>query len=193
MSQTSSKTGYKRMILQQLSHPLKLRVFLCIAIIVGWYVMFFIPLSEQVTATTLRIDRERKRLATAREVEQLRKSLAHYQELTSAGTGADELMRRVIDHIRSSPLRLINLKPEGSMALGPYLAIGLHLTLDGRFVDIDAFLGWVETDRRPLRIDAIQFAPNQMDPGRLNVQLSLVSLTEKAAAAAKPQAQAVRH
>ncbi len=164
MSQSSSKTGYKRMILEQLSHPLKLRVFLCVAIIAGWYVMFFVPLSERVTATTSRIERERKRLATAREVEQLRKTLTPYQGLTSGGADANELMRRVIDHIRSSPLRLIDLKPDGSKGLGPYRAIGLHLTLDGRFADIDAFLSWVETDRKLLRIDAIQLDPEPLGP-----------------------------
>ncbi len=101
-------------------------------------------------------------------------------------------MRRVIDHIRSSPLRLIDLKPEGSKGLGPYRAIGLRLTMDGHFTDIDAFLNWVETDRRLLRIDSIQLAPNHTDPRRLNVQVTLVSLTEKSATGAKAQSEAGR-
>jgi hypothetical protein len=192
MGQIPSKPAYGRMILGQLRHPVKLRVILSIAIVVAWQLIFFMPMSERMAATTARIEGERKRLATAREVERLRKGLAPYRELVSAGGDANEMIRRVIEHIRSSPLRLIDLKPEGPKGFGPYRTIGLRLTLDGHFADVDAFLGWVESGRRLTRIDAIQLTPNHKDPSRLNVQLTLLSLTERPAAVGKAQAQAGR-
>ncbi len=47
MDEKKAKTDYKQVILEQLRQPLKLRLLLCLAIIAGWYVLFFSPLSEQ--------------------------------------------------------------------------------------------------------------------------------------------------
>ena len=54
-------------------------------------------------------------------------------------------MRRVIGHLRSSPLKLIDLKPDAPKDLGPYETIGIQFALEGQFDEIDAFLSWVET------------------------------------------------
>ncbi len=74
MSEKKEKFNYKRVILEQLRHPLKLRLFLCFAIIIGWYLAFFSPLSESMTATTAKVVAEHKRVATAREIVKLKKS-----------------------------------------------------------------------------------------------------------------------
>jgi hypothetical protein len=182
MSQTPSKSRHKQVILEQLSHPVKLRVALCLAMMTGWYALFFSPLSEQVLATTARIDRERKRVATAREIAQLKKVLAPFDSLIPAGADVGELMRHVIDHIRA-PLKLIDLKPEKPKDLGPYEAIGLQLKLEGCFAEIDTFLAWVETDRQLLRVDSIKLDPVNQAPGRLKAQITLLRLAEKPAAA----------
>jgi Tfp pilus assembly protein PilO len=187
MSQTPSKPRLQQMILAQLSHPLKLRVVLCAAMMTAWYALFFSPLTEDVAATTARIDRERRRGATAREIEQLKKTLAPFEPLIPAGADVEELMRHVIDHIRS-PLKLISLKPEKPKDLGPYEAIGLQLNLQGGFAEIDRFLAWVETDRRLLRIDALKLDPAPKDPSLLSAQILLLSLSTKPEAAAKTKA-----
>ena len=119
MSQPPSSSGLSQLIQKQLSSPLKLRLVLCITAIVVWQALFFGPLGEQVTATTARIGLERKRAATAREVERLKKSLAPHRELVgSADADVHELIRHVMDRLRSSPLRLVNLKPEKPKDLG---------------------------------------------------------------------------
>ena len=125
----------------------------------GWYFFFFMPLGEETETTTARIGRERKRIATAREIEQLKKDLAPYQGLIPVGANLSELMRQVIDHLRSSPLKLIDLKPETAKDLGPYETIGVQLALEGEFTELDAFLGWVEIDARHLRVDSIKIDP----------------------------------
>ena len=93
----------------------------------------------------------------------------------------NEHMQYLITHMRSSSLKLLDLKPDKSKDLGPYQAIGLKLALEGRFTEIDEFLKWVETDQRLLRIDSIKLDPASKDPGRLTAQVVLVSLAEKAA------------
>jgi hypothetical protein len=188
MSQTPQASGLSRAILKQLSNPLKLRIVLCFAMIVAWQALFFSPLSEGVSATTARIDRERKRAATAREVEQLKKALAPHRDLSGPGDDVHELIRHVMGRLRSSPLRLVDLKPEKAKDLGPFEAIGLQLSIDGTYADIDEFLGWAEANRRLLRVDAIRLTPNTREPGRLMGNVTLVALSDKASPAAKTKA-----
>ena len=194
MSQSPSTSGSKHVIIEQLRHPMKLRLCLCATIITGWYLLFYSPLTEQMAATTAGIATARKRVGTAREIEQLKEVLAPYQKRILAGADVNELMRHVIDHLRASPLKLIDLKPEKSKDLGPFVTIGLQLKLEGRFADIDEFLRWVETDRRLLRIDTIKLSPtNTEPPGRLTAVFVVLSLGEKPAAAAKTKPEAGKH
>jgi Tfp pilus assembly protein PilO len=190
MSHTPQKAGPRQLILEQLRHPIKLRLVLSFGMIITWYILFYNPLSEHVSATTAQVDRERKRLATASEIKELRKSLVPYQGCIPAETDTNELLKRLIDHVRSTPLRLLDLKPETPKDLGPFDALGLQLTLEGHFADLDAFLGWIETERRLLRIDSIKVDPNSQDPSQLKAQIILVSLAEKPAPAAKTKPEA---
>jgi len=190
MSESSPKSNARELILQQLRHPLKLRVILCLTIIGVWFLLFFMPLGDQTQMTTAKIARERKRIATAREIETLKKALAPHHALIPAGANLSDLMRRVIDHLRSSPLKLIDLKPEAPKDLGPYETIGIQLALEGQFAEIDAFLSWVETDESHLRVDSIKIDPNQQNAGRLKAQLTLLSLAEKTPGPAKIKPEA---
>jgi len=189
MIKKKAKTDYKRAILEQLRQPLKLRLLVCVGVVAGWYFLFFSPLSEQVAATTVKIASERKRVATAGEIEQLRKTLAPYLSRIPAEADINELRRNVIAHMQSSPLKLLDLKPLRPKDLGPYEAPGLRLTLEGNFAEIDEFLRWVETDQRFLRIDTIKLDPNGKDQSRLTAQVVLLSLGEKSAPTekAKPE------
>jgi Tfp pilus assembly protein PilO len=185
MTEKQAKTDYKQAILNQLRQPLKLRLLLCSAIIAVWYFLFFSPLSEETTTATAQIVTERKRVATARQIEQLKKAMAPYEDRVHAGTDIHELMQHVIAHMRTSPLKLLDLKPEKPKVLGPYETLGLKLTLEGPFAGFDEFLTWVETDHRLLRIDTIKLDPVAKDPGRLAAQVVLLSLGEKSATTPK--------
>jgi Tfp pilus assembly protein PilO len=182
MSQSTSSSGMRRLLLKQLSHPLKLRLVLCAAIIVAWHALFLSPLSEQAAATTARISRERKRETTAHEIEQLKKALVPHSDLLGSGDGEHELIGHVVARIRSSPLRLVDLKPEKPKNLGPFVAIGLRLSLVGTYNDIDEFLAWAEHGQRLLRVDTIRLTPMAREPGRLSINLTLMALSEKNAA-----------
>jgi Tfp pilus assembly protein PilO len=189
MSQTPSSTGLRRVILKQLSHPMKLRIVLCTATILVWQGLFVSPLSEKVAATTARIAHERKREVTAREIEQLKKALVPHRDLLGSGDDVHELIRHVMGRIRSTPLRLIDLKPEKPKDLGPFMAISLRLSLEGAYNDIDEFLGWAEAGKRLLRIDTIRLMPMSREPGRLSANLMVVALSEKTAPATKTKGE----
>ncbi len=179
MNQKTAKADPRQIILNQLRNPLKLRFILGLSMLGGWYCFFFMPLCEQTEVTATRIARDLKRIATAQEIDRLKKSLAPYQGLVPAGANLNELMRQVIDHLRSSPLKLIDLKPGAAKDLGPYETIGLQLALEGTFMELDAFLGWIEGDARHLRVDSIKIDPNPREPGLLKAQITLLSLAEK--------------
>jgi Tfp pilus assembly protein PilO len=188
MSQTAAKSTFLLRILRHLRHPLKLRIALCTAMVIVWYALFFSPLSERVAATTSRVVLERKRVGTAREIERLKKSLVPYRDVAGSGD-VHELMRHVIRHLRSTPLRFSDLHPEKAKDLGHYAAIGVRLSLEGKFDDMDRFLGWIEAEKRLLRIDSIKLMPNTREPGWLSGQLTLVMLAEKPAPAAKSKVE----
>lgn len=185
MGQSPAKPKINELILQQLRQPLKLRIALCVVMIVLWYIGFFVPLGEQAESTSAKITRERKRIDTAKEIESLKISLAPHHDLIWAGADLNELMRHVMEHLRSSPLKLIDLKPEGSKDLGPYQTIGLQLALEGQFAEIDAFLTWLESGPRPARVDSIKIDPSQHKSAGLKVQLTLLGLAEKTPATGK--------
>jgi len=185
MNEKQAKTDYKQVILNQIRQPLKLRLLLCFAIIAGWYFLFFSPLSEETTAATAKTLTERKRVATARQIEQLKKAMAPYKDRVHAGTDIHELMQHVIAHMRSSPLKLLDLKPEKPKVLGPYETLGLKLTLEGSFAGFDEFLNWAEADQRLLRIEMIKLEPLFKDPGQLAAQVVLLSLSENSSSTAK--------
>jgi Tfp pilus assembly protein PilO len=192
MTQSSAKAQYMRLIGEQLCHPVKLRFVMCAAIMSAWYFVFFGPLFERVSVATANIARQRKRVTSAREIEQLKEALAPYQGLIPPGTDAHELMGHVNDHLRSSPLKLIDLKPEKPRDLGPYEAIGLQLVLEGPFSEIDKLLEWVGAEQRLLRIDSIKLSPTSKDPGRLQAQLTLLCLAEKHDPATKAKTEAAK-
>ena len=188
MSQPTAKSGLPGVVLKQLSHPLKLRLVLCAGLIAAWQMLLLGPLDDNVATTVTRIDAERKRAATAREIDRLKNALKPYKDRIGAGEDGQELMQYVIAHIRSSPLHLVDLAPQKAKSVGPFSAVGLQLRLEGTYLHIDDFLRWVETEKRLLRVDSVQLAPDSRDPGRLTASVLLVTLVDQAA----PSATATR-
>jgi hypothetical protein len=190
MSDTASKNALVKRIQGQLRHPLKLRVVLSVAMLASWYYLFFSPLSDQMVQTESLIKKERKRIDTAHQIDKLRKSLQAFKDRVPAKSDPNELMRYVMNRIRSSPLKLIDLKPDKSKGLGPFNAMGLRLTLEGTYSEIGELLSWIHNGQRMLRVETVSLAPASRVSGknastegfRLNIQLALTSLMEKESA-----------
>jgi Tfp pilus assembly protein PilO len=196
MSNPPPRIGFPQLLLGQLRHPQKLRLALCLAILACWYGAFYSPLVDRMAMTQARIDRERKRIVTARRIDELRKTLAAYKDRVPANSDLNELIQYVMGRGRTSPLKLIDLKPEKTKSLGPYDALALRLTFEGTYAEIDDLLTWIQDDRRLLRIDALGLAPaarsKDQDKAKgksdckLNIQLTLTSLVERTAAEKRP-------
>lgn len=63
------KPGLKARLIERMHDPLQLRATLCVVLLAVWYTMGYTPMRDQIAATTAKLDRDRKRLALATEVE----------------------------------------------------------------------------------------------------------------------------
>ena len=187
MSATPPKAGLPKLILDQLRSPLKLRLVLCPVILGGWYFFFFSPLSDHRTAIQASIDKERKRIDMASQIDDVRKSLLPFKDRVPANSDLDELIQFVMARIRSSPLKLITLKPEASKHFGPFESISLSLTIEGTYDQIDALLTRIYNERRLFRVESLSLTPaarsNDKKEGsssfKFHLQLKLTGLMEK--------------
>ena len=59
-----------------------------------------------------------------------------FKDRVPANSDPNELMEFVMARIRSSPLKLVDLKPDKPKSLGPYDCIALHLTLEGTYIQV---------------------------------------------------------
>jgi Tfp pilus assembly protein PilO len=188
MNKSDSKANKSRLLLEQLRHPIKLRLVLNLTILAAWYFLFYSPLSDEMALTRTRTSKEQKRITTAREVEVVRKSLVAYKDRVPVKSDLNELIHYVMGRIRSSPLKLVDLQPDKAKAIGPYDAIALRLTMEGTCQEIDELLAWVQKERRLLRVDSLSLAPSTKgmvkhqgkEPLKLNIQLTLTGLMERA-------------
>ncbi|WP_165220490.1 type 4a pilus biogenesis protein PilO [Aquisphaera insulae] len=176
-----------RLILGQLRDPLRLRFALAAALLATWYFGFYAPTTDRMTATSGQIDGERKRAATAAQIEDLRKRLAPFDDQVPPQAGPNELIQYVMAKVRSSPVKLVDLKPLKVKELGVLQAIGLHLQVEASYEDLDAFLAWVHNDRRLLRIDALKVEPAKSSD-RLAITLDLLSLADASPGKDRPGA-----
>ena len=190
MDNTPAKTTLLTRLADSIRHPMKLRLVLCPIILGTWYFLFFSPLSDEMVATQARIEKERKRIAIARQVDEIRKSLNAYKDRVPPNSELNELMQYVIGRIRKSPLKLVDLKPEKPKTLGPYDAIILRLTLEGNYRELHELLNWAQSEQRLLRVESLSLTPARQDmnkskthePLKLSIQLVLAALMEKASA-----------
>jgi Tfp pilus assembly protein PilO len=195
MSTTPPKAGLPKLILDQLRSPLKLRLVLCPVILGGWYFLFFSPLSNYMAATQASIDKERKRIDMASQLDEVRKSLLPFKDRVPANSDLNELIQFVMARIRSSPLKLVTLSPEASKHFGPYDSISLSLTIEGTFDQIDELLAGVHNERRLFRVESLSLAPaarsNDKKGGsssfKFHLQLKLTGLMEKTSSEKPPR------
>jgi hypothetical protein len=183
-SSKSSISAALEKILPHLRHPMKLKMLLCCTLGGAWYAAFFAPLSEDLIATKALIAKERKRVNAAREIDRAKAKLAPLEKSIPAGDAA-EFMRHIVEHVRTTPLRLIDLRPEKPKDIGPFQSPGLRLSLEGKYNDIDDLLLWVEQDSRLLRVDSLTLNASTKRKSHLLASIIILGLNQKPTETAK--------
>lgn len=190
MGNSPATTALLTRLTDSVRQPLRLRLVLCPVILGSWYFGFFSPLSDEMAATRTRIEKERKRIAVARQVDESRKALNAFNGRVPPSTDLNELMQFVMARIRESPLKLVDLKPEKSKSLGPYDVMILRLTLEGTYRELHELLNWIHAEHRILRVESLSLGPARRDnvrgqeqgPFKLSIQLVVAALMERAGA-----------
>lgn len=184
MATTRSPSTLETLILAQVRDPLRLRFVLAAGILAAWHLSYFGPTHDQIATTLHRTARERTRAATADRIEMLRETLEPFKRRIPEHSDPNELIQYVMAHCRTTPVKIIDLKPSKTQELGPFNGIGLRISLETTFVDLYEFLTWVENDRRLLRIESLKISPKN-DTDVLHVEVELLSLVDKPMAKTK--------
>ncbi len=158
-----------------LHNPTQIRVVMMIFILGGWHFVVYSPLSQGIEETTRRTDREKKRLGLANEVEGLRVQVGRFQNRLPEKTDPNEWVQYLLAGSREFPIRVAMIDPDGIKDVGPYKAIVVKMQIEGTFQDIDAFLRWIETNERLLRVDSLRMSPIK-DSFKMDTQLVVLGV-----------------
>ncbi len=175
-AEVRKKPGLKARLVERMHDPLQLRMALGATLLTAWYSAGYAPMRDRIAATTAQLDRDRRRLALAAEVEALRGEAAEFDDRMPPRSDPNEFLQYILGGVRSGPLKLVSLIPEKPRDAGPYQVASARVELEGKYKDVDAFLRWVEDNRRLLRVDSLKVAPDQKGPDDLRISLSILGL-----------------
>ena len=169
------KSDLKSRLLDRLRDPLQLRIFVTATVLLVGYAGIYAPLSGNIADATAQISHEQNLCQLASDVEHLRSQYQGFADRVPPQGDSKEWVQYLLAGIRRFPLRLTGLDCDAVRDLGPYKATALRVELEGGFFDVDAFLRWLESNPRLLRIDTLRIAP-QAQGHLLNVQLTILGM-----------------
>jgi hypothetical protein len=169
------RANWKNTVLTLLHDPLQLRICVIVVVLGVGYGAVYQPLSNKIDETTRKLDRDRKLLELAENLEQLQKQY-HYFEDRVPQSDAKEWVQYVLEGIRRFPLKMAKLDFRPSKRMGPYRIIVLQIDLEGSFFELDRFLRWLESNHRVLRADELMMAPGRSQDGMI-MRVTVLGMT----------------
>ena len=170
------KSGRRSPLLERLHNPGQLRVLVTVLMVVAGYAGIYLPLNGETTEATQELAGERQRLELAREVEQLRAQHQRFRGRLPEKSDPNEWVQYVLAGTRGLPVKLTTLDAAPPRDVGPYRAVVLKIELEGAFADLNAFLGWLETNERLFRVDAVTIEPSRHAGGALVMHLTVLGV-----------------
>ena len=136
----------------------------------------YLPLRDGIEDTRHKLSGERKRLNLARDIEHLRNQYQNFKHRLPEKSDPNEWVQYVLGGVRRFPLKLTTLDSDPLRDVGPYQAVVLRIELEGSFPDLHGFLGWLETNERLFRVDAVKIQPHRTGNGTLVMQLTVLGV-----------------
>jgi len=179
MSRQGRKKGQSPLsgFVARLHNPMFLRAVVAGSVLAVGYIAVYAPLGANIDDDMHRIAAQKKRLDTVQDIESLRKEYASFKDRVPEKADTDEWVQYVLSGIRQFPLKLILLSPSASKDVGPYKGIVLRIELHGQLNDLNAFLKWVEANRRIFRVDVMDIEASIQTKGALVMHLTVVGVT----------------
>ncbi len=165
-----------RSLADQIRDPARLRILAAGLMLAVGYLGIYLPMSGHLDESGRALQKERKRQALFAEADCLRSQVERFADRVPANTDNNEWVQYVLQGVRKYPVKMIALDSGTSERLGPYQAVLLNVELEGNYGDLDAFLAWIESNRRLFRVDSAKIAPAKGEDGRLVMQLALWGL-----------------
>jgi Tfp pilus assembly protein PilO len=159
----------------QLHNSGRLRILVAAGIITLAYVGIYWPLDAKVADTKRRLTLEENRQQLILDIEKLRDEVKNFKDRVPAQTDTNEWVQYVLGGIRKFPVKVAVLDPAERQRIGPYSIIVLQIELEGMFHDLDAFIHWLESNDRLIRLDAVKLTPVRGGPV-LQMQLTVLGL-----------------
>jgi hypothetical protein len=178
MGAKRQQSSLETFVLEQLQDPLRIRFVFCAVILIGWYFGHHSRATASIQQFQGRTEAEQKRIATARQIDQLRGVLAPFQGRIPEREGPIEMIHYIMSHVRRTPVKLIDISPSRTTTIGTLRVIELQLVLEGTYADLDGLLRWVENERRLLRVDSLKIGRKSEQRAGLSIQLLLTGLVD---------------
>jgi hypothetical protein len=159
-----------------LHDPMTLRIALTGLVLAVAYFGLYGPLSTEIDKSHRDLETEVQRYRVVCEIERLREQHKLFAGRLSPKSDTNEWVQYVLDGMRKYPLQLITLDPDKTRELGPYKAVVLKVGLEGSLADINAFMKWLETNERLIRIDAVSVQQVRNKTGALMATLTIVGV-----------------
>jgi len=176
MGAGNNKRGWKAQLLEWLHNPVQLRAFITVFVVVAGYGAIYLPISGDIAQTTADLAKAQKRLDIARDIEHLRTQFNCFKQRLPDKADANEWVQYVLGGIRGFPLKMVALDSQAPRDVGPYKAVVLQIELEGRFVDLHAFVRWLEVNERFFRVDAVSLIPHRKHAGQVTMQLTVLGV-----------------
>ena len=148
-------------LLQRLRDPLQLRIFITGLFVAIAYLGIHSPLCEKIETVRRDLRQQQEHQELVNDVEYLRAQVDLFHQRLPKNADVNNWVQYVLDGTRRFPLKLLHLDSEKLRRVGTYKAYVLRVELEGKMVDLDSFLTWLETNDRVFRIDSIKIAPRR--------------------------------
>ena len=170
------KPSSKERLAACLHNPTQLRLLVTCSVLGLGYLAVFSPLSADFDHSARSLNEESKRLETATEIEALRSQYQAFRKRLPEKSDTNEWVQYILSGVRQFPLELLVLDPDLVQDFGPYKAVVLKIDVKGGLPEMNAFLKWLETNERLLRVDMVNIQPDQKRDGSLNMHLVIVGV-----------------
>jgi hypothetical protein len=170
------KNPKAKQFLDRLHDPVQLRILTTGIVLLVAYAGVYMPLADQIEATSRTLAAETKRLDAAREIESLRSQYQKFKDRLPIKSDPNEWVEYILGGVRQFPLKLVTWDSEPVREVGPYKAVALRVELEGAFPDMNGFLNWLDTNERLFRVDLVRIQPHRSGNGTMVMQLTVLGV-----------------
>lgn len=161
---------------KRLQDPVQLRMFLTGFVLLLGYGCVYIPLSDAIAKESRQLVAEQQRNQLTIDITRLERQQATFAKRLPTSADSNEWMQYILGGIRKWPVQLHSLDPKPSRRIGPYQIAEFSVELEGAFTNLSAFVHWIESNDRLLRIDHIKITPSRADETRLVLNLTVLAM-----------------